>query len=165
MQKWPFQTYTTLQPLLLEEDIEESIPSVATEPPDQPRFPRCLYLLKFVSARSGVTMQIARLFTILMLFVFWLTPVQPQSEKLTVTGKLVRVPAASAETSGWAIQLAPPRKIQGKQLTSIEVQSANLKELEALVNQTVKATGTVTHAEGPDTGPRLVLTISSIEKT
>jgi hypothetical protein len=109
-------------------------------------------------------MRIARLLMILMVFVVSAMPAQPQSKKLTVTGKLIRVPTMSVETSGWAIQLEPARKIQGKHLTSIEVQSANLKELEALVNQTVKATGTLARAEGPDTGPRLILTITSIEK-
>lgn len=110
-------------------------------------------------------MRIARLFTILLVFVVSVMPALPQSEKLTVTGKLIRVSTMGAETSGWAIQLEPARKIQGKHLTSIEVQSVNLKELETLVNQTVKATGTLTRAEGPDTGPRLVLTIISIQKT
>lgn len=101
---------------------------------------------------------------ILIVFLVWLMPAQPQSEKLTVTGKLVRVPTASAETSGWAIQLDQPRKLDGKHVTSIEVQSTNLKQLEALENQPVKATGTLTHAEAADTGSRLVLTIRSIEK-
>ena len=110
-------------------------------------------------------MRIARLFTILVVFLVWLMPAQPKSEKLTVTGKLVRVPTASAETSGWVIQLNPARKLRGKRVTAIEVQSANLKQFEALENQTVKATGTLTDAEAADTGPRLVLTISSIEKT
>jgi hypothetical protein len=108
-------------------------------------------------------MRLARLFGTLVFVVLCVTPAQAQSERLTVTGKLTRVLAIGAETSGWVIQLESERTIDGKHVSSIEVQSANLKQLETLENQTVKANGMVAHVDGEETGPRLVLTISSIK--
>jgi ABC-type hemin transport system substrate-binding protein len=109
-------------------------------------------------------MRLARLFGTLVFLLLCVTAAQAQSEKkLTVTGKLTRVLAIGAETSGWAIQLDSGRTINGKQVSSIEVQSTNLKQLESLENQTVRASGVLSHVDGVETGPRLVLTINSIK--
>jgi hypothetical protein len=108
-------------------------------------------------------MRRARILGILVFLLLCVSAAQAQSEKLTVTGKLTRALAVGAETSGWAIQLDSERTIGGKRVSSIEVQSTNPKRLEALQNQTVKARGTLSHVEGVETGPRTVLTISSIK--
>lgn len=88
-----------------------------------------------------------------------------QSDKLTVTGKLTRVMAIGAETSGWAIELDPALTVNGNQVTSIEIQYSNAQKLEALANKTVKATGKLSNAVGVETGQRPILTVSSIKPT
>ncbi|MGB7727969.1 MAG: hypothetical protein WBL50_08055 [Candidatus Acidiferrum sp.] len=101
---------------------------------------------------------------LIALFLFAIsTPAQ--SDKLTVTGKLTRVMAIGAETSGWAIELDPALTVNGNQVTSIEIQYSNPQKLEALANKTVKATGKLSNAVGVETGHRPVLTISSIKPT
>lgn len=109
-------------------------------------------------------MRLARLLSILVVLLLCVATAQAQSgKKLTVTGKLTRVLAAGAETSGWAVQLDSERTIDGKQVSSIEVQSTNVKQLESLENQTVKASGMLSHVDGVEIGPRTVLTINSIK--
>ncbi len=88
-----------------------------------------------------------------------------QSDKLTVTGKLTRVMAIGAETSGWAIELDPGLTVNGNQITSIEIQYSNAQKLEALANKTVKVTGKLSNAIGVETGHRPILTVSSIKPT
>jgi hypothetical protein len=88
-----------------------------------------------------------------------------QSDKLTVTGKLTRVMAIGAETSGWAIDLDPALTVNGNEVTSIEIQYSNTQKLEALANKTVKAAGKLSNAAGVETGRRPVLTVSSIKPT
>jgi hypothetical protein len=92
-------------------------------------------------------------------------PCQPdKSDKLTVMGKLSRVMAIGAETTGWAIDLNPVLTVNGKQVSSLEVKSSNPKKLEALENKKVKATGTLSNAVGVETGERPVLTLTSIKE-
>ena len=78
-------------------------------------------------------------------------------------GKLTRVMAIGAETSGWAIELNPVLTVDGKQVSSLEVKASNPKKLEALENKTVKAAGKLSNALGVETGQRPVLTLSSIK--
>jgi hypothetical protein len=91
------------------------------------------------------------------------SPTRSQSDKLTVIGKLTRVMAIGAETSGWAIELNPVLTVQGKQVSSLEVKTTNTRKLESLENKTVKATGTLSNAIGVETGQRPVLNLSSIK--
>jgi hypothetical protein len=92
-------------------------------------------------------------------------PGQPgKSDKLTVMGKLTRVMAIGAETSGWAIDLNPVLTVNGKQVSSLEVKYSNTKRLEALENKKVQAKGTLSNAVGVETGERPVLTLSSIKE-
>jgi len=87
-----------------------------------------------------------------------------KSDKLTVMGKLSRVMAIGAETSGWAIDLNPVLTVNGKQVSSLEVKSPNPKKLESLENKFVKAKGTLANAVGVETGERPVLNLSSIKE-
>lgn len=92
-------------------------------------------------------------------------PAQPgKSDKLSVMGKLTRVMAIGAETSGWAIDLNPVLTVNGKQVSSLEVKYANTKKLEALENKKVQAKGTLSNAVGVETGERPVLNLSSIKE-
>lgn len=86
-----------------------------------------------------------------------------KSDKISVTGKLTRIMAIGAETSGWAVELNPPFSVNGKQVTSIEIVTADSKKLESLENKIVKATGTLSNASGVETGERPVLNLSSIK--
>jgi hypothetical protein len=85
------------------------------------------------------------------------------SDKITVTGKLIRIMAVGAETSGWAVQLNPPFSVGGKEVTSIEVVVADSKKLESLENKIVTAKGTLSNVAGIETGERPVLNVSSIK--
>jgi len=86
-----------------------------------------------------------------------------QSDKISVTGKLTRVMAVGAETSGWAVELNPPFSVNGKEVNSIEIVVADSKKLESLENKMVTAKGTLSNASGIETGERPVLNVSSIK--
>jgi hypothetical protein len=86
-----------------------------------------------------------------------------KSDKISVTGKLTRVMAIGAETSGWAVELNPPLNVNGKDVNSIEVVVADSKKLESFENKMVTAKGTLSNASGVETGGRPVLNVSSIK--
>jgi heat shock protein HslJ len=88
----------------------------------------------------------------------------PQEQKRTVAGKLIRAMAIGGESTGWAIQFESEVNIEGKQLTSIQVDSSNVKTLQKLENKHVEATGTLFHRRGVETGDRLILRVSSIRE-
>src|SRR5215470_15300592 len=102
--------------------------------------------------------------TIVLAFCLTVLAKTPSKSKVTVTGKLGRVMAIGAESTGWAIQLDSPVTIDGKQLDSIEVQSRKKKKLEALVDKRVEATGKITQRHGVETGDRSILVIFSIKE-
>lgn len=84
------------------------------------------------------------------------------TQKMTVTGKLTRVMAIGGESTGWAIELESETVIDGKPVHSIEIDYPNKAKLETLVDKRVKATGTVGHRQGVETGQRTILAVSSI---
>jgi hypothetical protein len=98
---------------------------------------------------------------LLLLCVF--LPLHAKSKKLTVTGKLTRTMAIGAETSGWLIELNPAITLDGKQLTSLEVQSSDTQKLESLNGQWVQAKGTLSSISGVETGARTILQVSSVK--
>lgn len=87
------------------------------------------------------------------------------AQALNVTGKLTRVMAVGAETTGWAIELDEPMPIDGKPAKSIEIAYPKAKKLKKLENQHVVATGTLTHRDGVETGDRPVLEVSYLMKS
>lgn len=87
-----------------------------------------------------------------------------QSDKLTVMGRLTRIMAIGAESSGWAIELNPVLTVDGMQVSSLEVKTSNPKKLDAFEDKTVRATGKLSNAVGVETGERPVLTLSSIKE-
>ena len=89
---------------------------------------------------------------------------QTPERQTTVTGKLGRVMAIGGESTGWAIQLDSETSIDGKRVDSLEVDYSNTERLEKLADKHVKATGTLSHRKGVETGERLVLVVSSMKE-
>jgi heat shock protein HslJ len=89
---------------------------------------------------------------------------QTPGQQTTVIGKLGRVMAIGGESTGWAIQLDSETSIEGKRVDSLEVDDSNTERLEKLANKRVKATGTLSHRKGLETGERLVLVVSSMKE-
>ncbi len=88
----------------------------------------------------------------------------PQGQKLTVTGKVIRVMVIGGESTGWAIQLESEISINGKQVDSIEVASNESQKLARLDNKPVRATGTLIQRHGVETGDRSILEVSAIKE-
>jgi len=89
---------------------------------------------------------------------------QTPERQTTVTGTLGRVMAIGGESTGWAIQLDSETSIDGKRVDSLEVDYSNSERLEKLADKHVKATGTLSHRHGVETGERLVLVVSSMKE-
>jgi hypothetical protein len=89
---------------------------------------------------------------------------QTPERETTVTGMLGRVMAIGGESTGWAIHLDSETTIDGKRVESIEVDYPNTGRLEKLADKHVKATGTLSHRQGVETGDRLVLVVSSMKE-
>ena len=87
---------------------------------------------------------------------------QPSNQQITVTGKLTRVMAIGAESTGWVLELDSAIDVGGKQVTSIQVSDPKAGELEALANTRVRITGKLGQRSGVETGEQPVLTVSSI---
>jgi heat shock protein HslJ len=89
---------------------------------------------------------------------------QTAEQEISVTGKLTRMMAIGAESTGWVIELDPSIAIGGKQLDSIQVRYSKTKKLEKLANKHVTATGKLGQQTGVETGEQPVLSISSIKE-
>ena len=89
---------------------------------------------------------------------------QTPERQTTVSGTLGRVMAIGGESTGWAIQLDSETSIDGKRLDSLEVDYSNTERLEKLADKHVRATGTLSHRKGVETGERLVLVVSSMKE-
>jgi len=89
---------------------------------------------------------------------------QAPDQKLTVTGKLVRVMATGAESTGWGIELGLAMTVDNKEITSIQVRYRSASKLEKLANKQVKASGKLVQRQGVETGEQPVLEISSIKE-
>lgn len=114
-------------------------------------------------------MQTTRTGALLIVALIW-TCAQPpahaqenQTQEMSVTGKLTRIMAIGAETTGWVIEL-DPATVDGKQTASLEVAYPKPKKLEKLESQRVSATGTLKHHHGVESGDRPVLEITSLKK-
>jgi heat shock protein HslJ len=89
---------------------------------------------------------------------------QTPERQTTVTGMLGRVMAIGGESTGWAIHLDSETTINGKRVESIEVDYPKTERLQKLADKHVKATGTLSHRQGVETGDRLVLVVSSMKE-
>jgi hypothetical protein len=109
-------------------------------------------------------MRVSKLHLVVILLFCIGMPAAAQKNGTTVTGKLIRVVGIGGESTGWAIQFDSEKTIDGKKLHSIEIDYSQSKELLALENKMVKASGKITHVEGVETGDRTVLKVSSIKQ-
>jgi hypothetical protein len=111
-------------------------------------------------------MRIVRFSTaVIIAFLALYSEAQPQEPKITVTGELSRAMAIGGESTGWVIQFDAETTIDGKPATSIEIEYRKTRELEKLESKHVTAMGVLFHRQGVETGERIVLVVSSIEKT
>jgi len=109
-------------------------------------------------------MRFARLASFIVLFALCVIfPLSAKSKKLTVMGKLTRVMAIGAESTGWAIELNPVITLDGRQISSLEIQSSDTPKLESLKDHSVEAKGTLTYVSGTEVSPHPVLQLSSIK--
>ena len=83
-------------------------------------------------------MRFARRVAILISLVCVGAGAQPPDRKLTVAGKLVRVMAIGAESTGWAVALGSPITIENKQVNSIQVRYSSASKLERLADKQVR---------------------------
>ena len=88
------------------------------------------------------------------------TPVEGTVE---ATGKLVKVMAVGAETTGWAIQFEDEVSFGGKGTHSIEVEG-DAKKFGKLENKKVTVKGTIAHRSGVETKDRMVFVVQKIKE-
>jgi hypothetical protein len=85
---------------------------------------------------------------------------QSTEKKTTVTGKLTRVMAIGAESTGWSVEFDSATIIEGKPLHSIQIRYGKTARLEKLANKQVRAIGILSHRHGVETGDHPVLDVS-----
>ena len=88
------------------------------------------------------------------------TPVEGTVE---ATGKLLKVMAMGAETTGWAIQFEDEVSFGGKPTHAIEVEG-DVKKLGKLENKKVTAKGTIVHRSGVEAKDRMVFVVEKIKE-
>jgi len=87
----------------------------------------------------------------------------PVERTVEATGKLVKVMAAGAETTGWAMQFEDEMSFGGKGTHSIEVEG-DAKKLGKLENKKVTAKGTIVHRSGVESKDRMVFVVEKIKE-
>jgi len=88
------------------------------------------------------------------------TPVEGTVE---ATGKLVKVMAAGAETTGWAIEFENEVSFGGSGVHSIEVEG-DLKKFGKLENKKVTVKGMVVHRSGVESKDRMVFVVQKMKE-
>ena len=88
------------------------------------------------------------------------TPVEGTVE---ATGKLVKVMAVGAETTGWAIQFEQEVSFGGNGVHSIEVEG-DVKKFGKLENKKVTAKGTIVHRSEVERKDRMVFVVQKIKE-
>lgn len=87
----------------------------------------------------------------------------PVAGSVEVSGKLVKMMATGAETTGWAIEMKNEQSFGGRPVKSIEVEG-KAKKFEKLESKEVTATGTIVHRSGPESKDRIVLQVEKIKQ-
>ena len=88
------------------------------------------------------------------------TPVEGTVE---ATGKLVKVMAVGAETTGWAIEFEQEVSFGGNGVHSIEVEG-DAKKFGKLENKKVTVKGTIVHRSGTERKDRMVFVVQKIKE-
>jgi heat shock protein HslJ len=102
---------------------------------------------------------------LILVFVCGCLQAQTKEQAITVTGKLTRAMAIGGESTGWMIQLDAETTIEGKPVSSIEVDAyGKISALEKRENKRVRATGKVFHRHGVETSERTILEITSTKE-
>ena len=104
---------------------------------------------------EGSQMRISRIAAVLALLFGMSLQARTEEKKLTVTGKLVRIMAIGAESTGWAIEADSEVTLEGKKIMAIEVSYSKTPTLEKLANQRVRARGNITHRHSVEAGDRV----------
>jgi hypothetical protein len=87
----------------------------------------------------------------------------PAPETVEATGKLVKVMAVGAETTGWEMQFDNEVNFGGNGVHSIEVQG-DVKKFGKLENKKVTAKGNIVHRSGVERKDRLVFVVQKIKE-
>jgi len=88
------------------------------------------------------------------------TPVEGTVE---ATGKLVKVMAVGAESTGWAIEFDKEVSFGGNGVHSIEAEG-DVKKFAKLENKKVTAKGNIVHRSGTERKDRLVFVVQKIKE-
>jgi hypothetical protein len=88
------------------------------------------------------------------------TPVEGTVE---ATGKLVKVMAVGAETTGWAIQFENEVSFGGNGVHSIDAEG-DAKKFGKLENKKVTAKGMIVHRSGVESKDRMVFVVQKIKE-
>lgn len=88
------------------------------------------------------------------------TPVEGTVE---ATGKLVKVMAVGAETTGWAIEFEKEISFGGNGVHSIEVEG-DVKKFGKLENKKVTVKGNIVHRSGTERKDRMVFVVQKIKE-
>jgi len=88
------------------------------------------------------------------------TPVEGSVE---ATGKLVKVMAVGAETTGWAIQFENEVSFGGNGVHSIDAEG-DVKKFGKLENKKVTVKGTIVHRSGVESKDRMVFVVQKIKE-
>ena len=87
-----------------------------------------------------------------------------EPQKITVVGTLHRAMAIGAESTGWMVQVDSETIVDGKPISSIEVNDTrNPKQLEGFENQRVKIAGKIVYRHGVETGMQPYIEIKTIK--
>ena len=87
----------------------------------------------------------------------------PVGGTLEATGKLVKVMAVGAETSGWAIEFEQEVSFGGTAVHSIEVEG-DAKKFGKLENKKVTVKGSIAHRSGTERKDRMVFVVQKIKE-
>ena len=87
----------------------------------------------------------------------------PVEGSLEATGKLVKVMAVGAETTGWAIQFENEMSFGGNGVHSIDVEG-DVKKFGTLENKKVTVKGTIVHRSGVESKDRMVFVMQKIKE-
>jgi hypothetical protein len=87
----------------------------------------------------------------------------PVEGTVEATGKLVKVMAVGAETSGWAIEFEQEVSFGGNAVHSIEVKG-DLKKFGKLENKKVTVKGSIVHRSGVESKDRTVFVVQKIKE-
>lgn len=119
--------------------------------------------------QGGVVMKkklkVLPVMAMMMLLVCWRVAAQgtPVEGTVEATGKLVKVMAVGAETTGWAVEFEQEVSFGGNGVHSIEVEG-DAKKFGKLENKKVTVKGSIVHRSGTERKDRIVFVVQKIKE-